>query len=83
MERSGIGIPPSGETGVERRGGNRFGAKRLGEFEGNAPQWKKAMIMACWATRKQPAIQAGCTCVWSQQGMILRLPDYESGALTN
>ncbi len=20
---------------------------------------------------------------WSQQGMILRLPDYESGALTN
>ena len=33
--------------------------------------------------KKNPGAVLASGFLWSQQGMILRLPDYESGALTN
>ena len=55
-----------------------------GSLRGTPLNGKRPWIMACWAkTQKGPPIMADLLPEWSQQGMILRLPDYESGALTN
>ena len=61
---------PGATTALLRRG------RRPGVW--GSPQWINSL-----GPRKRGPKQRFEPLAWSQQGMILRLPDYESGALTN
>ena len=77
MQRSGIGVPLRADaiaSGVYNRQRLAVAERRTGRGVSGALAPDNEQNRGRLAT---------ISVLWSQQGMILRLPDYESGALTN